>query len=174
MQLDRKFSQFEEDCKKKTDLKKKWDNEIFQCDPLRIWQADEHLSLDDILTPGQLWSTSQFRWAYPKTAQFLEKATAYEKSFSAIYCDTFLSNGGIVGKWSYEKPHIVDKSKRKQMWTKMWNHVKRRTVPDEQGGIDRITSQVLGILDISPVVATILLASTPKWVFPFIECNLYA
>ena|ERR1700761_4859915 len=162
MQLDRKFSQFEEDCKKKTYLKRKWDNEIFKCDPFSIWHPDDEMSLDDILAPDQLWSTPQFRWAYPKTAKFLEKATAYEKSFSAIYCDTFFSNGEIVGKWTYEKPHAVDKTKRKPMWIKMWNHVKRRTISDEQGGIDRIASQVLGILDISPIVATILLASTPK------------
>jgi len=54
------------------------------------------------------------------------------------------------------------------MTERMWDILKRRMVVDVSEGDskagERLPSRVLRIMDVSPVVAAILLVSTPKWV----------
>ncbi|KAH8762417.1 hypothetical protein BGZ57DRAFT_904093 [Hyaloscypha finlandica] len=168
-------------------------------DPLQDWPPDEDRNLYDILSPvseeqEQLWTTWQYQAAYPNTADFLAKATSkppriqpipkdvltsVKKSRSRVSYYSFLQTGEepVVEKWSSEDPVAEEPGMQVPMPQRLWNIVQRRVVADRTGNSgrvgERLPSRLLCIEDISPVVAAILLASTPKSVVssvsPFLE-----
>ena len=166
--LDPKHTQFQDIRKNKWEIREQWHNEILEWDPLDNWPLDDNRSLNDILSVEQLWTTWQYQAAYPNTAKFLAKATSSEKSRSLVYHNLFFPTGELVEQWSSEKPYAEEREKKRPMPERMWDIVKRRMVvdrPEESGRVrERLPSRLLRIMDISPVVAAILLASTPKWV----------
>ena len=165
--LDPKYTQFQDGRERKREIRGQW-HEILEWDPLNNLPQDDDRSLYDILSAEQLWTTWQYRAAYPNAAIFLAKATCSEKSRSLVCYDSFFPTGEIVEKWSSETPYAEERENRRLMPERMWDMVKRRMVadkPEESGGVgERLPSRVLRIMDISPAVATVLLASTPKWV----------
>ncbi|KAH0565503.1 hypothetical protein GP486_001097 [Trichoglossum hirsutum] len=180
--LDPKYVQFQDSRERKREIRRQWHDEILEWDPLDNWPPeplDDDRSLYDILSVGQLWTTWQYQAAYPNTAKFLEKSTLPGKSRSLVCCDSFFPTGEIVERWSSETPDTeeIEGRKPRSMPERMWDVVKRRIVVDKSeisGNLEeRLPSRLLRIMDISPVVATILLASTPKNVAsnisPFLE-----
>jgi hypothetical protein len=161
--LDPKHTQFQDIRKSKREIREQWHNEILEWDPLDNWLPDDDRNLRDILSGEQLWTTWQYQAAYPNTAKFLAKATSSEKSRSLVYYDSFFPTGEKVKHWSSERPYADERENER-----MWDILKRRMEVDipegdsKAGG--RLPSRVLRIMDVSPVVAAILLASTPKWV----------
>ena len=174
LMLDPTYVQFQDSRQRKREIKGQWHNEILKWNPLQNWPPDDERSFHDILPPVsveqlELWTTWQYRAAYPNTEKFLAKATYTEKSRSIVTCDSFFPTGEIVEKWSSGE-HYPERTGRKvPMPVRMWDIVKRRIVVDRTGESGRVgkrlPSRLLCILDISPVIALILLASTPKLVF---------
>jgi hypothetical protein len=168
--LDPKHTQFQDIRKSKREIREQWHNEILEWDPLDNWLPDDDRNLCDILLGEQLWTTWQYQAAYPNTAKFLAKATSSEKSRSLVYYDSFFPTGEIVERWSSERPYADERENKRPMTERMWDILKRRMVEERSEGDskagERLPSRVLRIVDVSPVVAAILLASTPKWVSP--------
>jgi hypothetical protein len=171
LMLDPKYIQFQDNRQREREIKGQWRNEILKWDPLQNWPPDDDSSLCDILSPvtvEPLWAAWQFRAAYPNTAKFLAKATSSEKSRSLVSYCSFFQTGEIVEQWRSEEPYAEKMGKKVPMAERMWNVVKRRIVVDRSGefgrGKERVPSRLLCIIDISPVIAAILLTSTPKWV----------
>jgi hypothetical protein len=169
LMLDPKYIQFQESRQKSREIKAQWHNEILKWDPLQNWPPDDDRSLDDIFSPDPvepLWSTWQYRAAYPNTAKFLKKATSAEKSRSLVSCYSFFRTGETVEQWSSENPYVKRRGRNVTMPERMWDIVKRRIVVDIPGGLgrveERLPSRLLCIVDLSPIIAAILLASTPK------------
>jgi hypothetical protein len=160
--LDGKLSRFEDDRKVKDDIRRIWDSEILRWDPENDWPEHEHRSLDKILISQHPWTTHEFRWAYPKTAEFLNAALSSEKSLSTIQYESFFPDGQLIGTWSCTTPHAVRGKNRKRMLADMWNHFKQHTFPAGADGRIKVASRLLCVTDLSPIVATIMLASTPK------------
>jgi hypothetical protein len=167
--LDGKLRRFEDDRKVKDDIRRTWDKEILRWDPELDWPEHEHRSLDEILISQRPWTNPEFRWAYPKTAEFLNAALSCEKSLSTIQYESFLPNGQLTSTWSCTTPHTVRGKNRKLMLADMWRHVKQHTFPVGADGQSRVASRLLCVTDISPIVAIILLASTPKYVLGVIH-----
>ena len=166
--LDPKHTQFQDIRKSKQEIREQWHNEILEWDPLDNWLPDDDRNLCDILLGEQLWTTWQYQAAYPNTAKFLAKATSSEKSRSLVYYDSFFPTGEIVEQWSSERPYADERENRRPMIERMWDILKQRMVVERSEGDSkpggRLPSRVLRIMDVSPAVAAILLASTPKWV----------
>lgn len=166
--LDPKHTQFQDTRKSKREIREQWHNEILEWDPLDNWLPGDDRNLSNILLGEQLWTTWQYQAAYPNTAKFLAKATPSEKSRSLVYYDSFFPTGEIVEQWSSERPYAGERESKRPMAERMWEILKRRVVVDGPGGDggagEHLPSRVLRITDVSPVVAAILLASTPKWV----------
>jgi hypothetical protein len=166
--LDPEYMKFQDGRERKREIRGQWHNEILKWDPLENWPPDDDRSLYDVLSTEQLWKTWQYAAAYPNTEKFLRKATCSEKSRSLVYYDSFFPTGELVYQWSSEPTHAGDGGKKRSMPESMWDIVKRRMVVergDEPGRVrERLPSRVLRIMDISPAVAAVLLASTPKWV----------
>jgi hypothetical protein len=169
LHLDPTYTQFQESSERKREIRGQWHDEILRWNPLGDWPLDDKRPLDDILSikePPELWTTWQYQAAYPNTAKFLAKATSAEKSRSVVYYDSFFQTGEKVEQWSSEDPYGTRTGKKVSMPERMWDIVKRRIVvgrPEETGGVrERLPSRLLRIIDISPVIAAILLASTPK------------
>jgi hypothetical protein len=164
--LDPKHTQFQDSRERKREIRGQWHNEILKWDPLDNWTPDDNRSLYDILSVEQLWTTWQYKAAYPNTAKFLAKATSSEKSRSLVYYDSFFPTGELVQQWSSETPYAEERERKRTMPKRMWDIVKQRMVvhrPKESGRVrERLPSRLLRIMDISPVVAAILLASSPK------------
>jgi hypothetical protein len=170
LQLDPKCIQFQDTRESKREIRKQWHDEILKWDPLGNWLPDDDRNLCDILQGEQLWTTWQYQAAYPNAAKFLAKASSSEKSRSQVHYDSFFPTGEIVEQWDSET-YCADKRNNKNLLTeRMWDVVKRRMVVDRSKGYgragDHLPSRVLRIVDVSPVVAAILLLSTPKWVSP--------
>jgi hypothetical protein len=166
--LDPKYIQFQDSRQREREVKGQWRNEILKWNPLQNWPPDDDSRLCDIFSTDKaepLWATWHFRAAYPNTAKFLAKVTPTERSRSIVSCCSFFRTGEIVEQWSSEKPN---RGRRGPMVERMWNIVKRRIVVDRPGEFgrakERLPSRLLCIVDISPAIAAILLASTPKWV----------
>jgi hypothetical protein len=167
LRLDPNYIQFEESRQRRREIKGQWHDEILKWDPLMNWPADEDRSLYEIVSAEQLWTSWQYRAAYPNTAKFLAKATSAEKSRSTVSCHSFLQNGKMVEKWSSDDPYAKLPGRRRiSMPERMWDIVKRRILVDRIGEFgpvgERLPSRLLCVVDISPVIAAILLASTPK------------
>jgi hypothetical protein len=164
--LDPKHTQFQNTRKSKREIREQWHNEILEWDPLDNWLPDDDRSLRDILSGEQLWTTWQYQAAYPNAAKFLARATASEKPRSLVCYGSFFPTGEIVEQWSSERPYADARENKRPMTERMWNILKRRMVVDRSEGDSkagkRLPSRVLRIMDISPAVAAILLASTPK------------
>jgi hypothetical protein len=186
--LDPKYIEFQDSRQRKREIERQWHDEILMWDPLQDWPSDEDRSLYDILSPvsveqEQLWTTWQYQAAYPNTADFLAKATSkppriqripkdvltsVKNSRSRVSYYSFLQTGKetVVETWSSEDPVAEEPGKKVPMPQRMWNTVQRRVVADRTGKSgrvrERLPSRLLCIEDISPVVAAILLASTPK------------
>jgi hypothetical protein len=173
LQLDPTYTEFQESSERKREIRGQWHDEILKWNPLGDWLPDENRHLDDIFSikePPELWTTWQYQAAYPNTAKFLAKATSAEKSRSVVYYDSFFQTGEKVEQWSSEDPYGTRTGKKMTMPERMWDIVKRRMVvdrPGQSGNVrERLPSRLLRIVDISPVIATILLASTPKYNTP--------
>ncbi len=170
--LDPKHTQFQDIRKSKQEIREQWHNEILEWDPLDNWLPDDDRNLRDILLGEQLWTTWQYQAAYPNAAKFLAKATSSEKSRSLVYYDSFFPTGEIVQQWSSERPYGDERENKKPMTERMWDILKQRMAAERSEGDskagERLPSRVLRIMDISPIVATILLASTPKWVILYV------
>jgi hypothetical protein len=168
--LDPKYTQFQDGRERKREIRGQWHNEILEWDPLDNWPPDDDRSLYDIFSGKPLWTTWQYQAAYPHTAKFLAKATSSEKSRSVVYYDSFFRTGELVEQWSSETPCAEVTEKKGPMPERMWDVVKRRIVVDRSEGSGRVgqrlPSRLLRIMDISPAVAAILLASTPTCVIP--------
>ena len=160
--LDGKLSRFEDDRKVKDNIKRTWDSEILIWEPELDWPGHDYRSLDEILISQHPWTTHEFRWAYPKIAEFLNAAPSCEKSLSTIQYESFFPNGQLIGTWSCTKPHAVRGKNRRLMLADMWSHIKQHTFPVGADGRSKVASRLLCVTDISPIVLTILLASTPK------------
>lgn len=164
--LDPKYTQFQDSRERKREIRGQWHNEILKWDPLDNWTPDDNRSLYDILSIEQLWTTWQYKAAYPNTAKFLAKATSSEKSRSLVYYDSFFPTGELVQQWSSETSYAEERERKRTMPKRMWDIVKQRMVvdrPKESGRVrERLPSRLLRIMDISPVVAAIVLASSPK------------
>jgi hypothetical protein len=186
--LDPKYIEFQDSRQRKREIERQWHDEILKWNPLQNWPPDEDRSLYDILSPvsveqEQLWTTWQYQAAYPNTADFLAKATSkppriqripkdiltsVKNSRSRVSYYSFLQTGEetVVEKWSSEDPVAEETGKKVPMPQRMWNIVQRRVVADRTGKSgrvgERLPSRLLCIEDISPVVAAILLASTPR------------
>jgi hypothetical protein len=164
--LNPKYIEFQESGERKREIRGQWHNEILEWDPLSNWPPNDYRSLRDIFSAEQLWSTWQHQAAYPNTAKFLQKATFSEKSRSVVWYDSFFPTGERVEQWSSETPYILEKGHKRLMTERMWDIVKRRVVVDvseESGRVgERLPSRLLRIMDLSPAIAVILLASTPK------------
>lgn len=74
----------------------------------------------------------------------------------------FKLDGKLIGIWSCTMPPVVIVKERKLMLADMWSHVKQHTFPLGADGRRKVVSRLMCVTDISPIVATILLASTPK------------
>jgi hypothetical protein len=166
--LDPKYTQFQDSRERKREINQQWHSEILEWDPLANWFPNDDRSLYEVFLGDPLWTTWQYQSAYPVTAKFLAKATYSEKSRSLVYYDSFFQSGEVVEQWNSERASAQETEKKGPMPEKMWDMVRRRIVvdkPDESGRTrERLPSRLLRIMDISPVVAAILLASTPKCV----------
>jgi hypothetical protein len=171
LMLDPTYVQFQDSRQRKREIKGQWHNEILKWNPLQNWPPDDERTFNDIFPPvsvEQLWTAWQYRAAYPNTGKFLAKVTSAEKSRSIVTCDSFFPTGEIVEKWSSEEHYAKRTGRKVPMPERMWEIVKRRPVVDRTGEFgkveERLPSRLLRILDISPVIAAILLTSTPKLV----------
>jgi hypothetical protein len=169
LQLDPTYTEFQESSERKREIRGQWHDEILAWDPSGDWPPDDNRRLDEIFSAEHspaLWTTWQYQAAYPNTAKFLAKATSAEKSRSVVYYDSFFQTGEKVEQWSSEDPYGTRTGKKVSMPERMWDSVKRRIVvdrPEASGSVrERLPSRLLRIVDISPVIAAILLASTPK------------
>jgi hypothetical protein len=167
--LDPAYIEFQESRRRKREIKGQWHDEILKWNPLQNWLPEDDRSLDDILSPvsvKQLWDNWQYRAAYPNTEKFLARAISAEKSRSLVSYYSFFRTGETVKQWSSEDPYIERTGRKVPVPERMWNVIRRRIVVDrsrECGRVgERLPSRLLCIVDISPVIAAILLASTPR------------
>ena len=126
------------------------------------WPEGSDRQIAALLSQEQLWNKWNYQMAFPHLAKFLAKTSLNEKSLSQIYYESFFPSGEKVDQWSSSegraRRRILDHKK-------MWDHVKRRIVAGASDRTGRVggclPSRLLHIIDLSPIVAAILLGSTP-------------
>ena len=166
--LDPNYIQFQDSRRRKSEIEEQWHNEILRWDPLRDWPLNDDRNFCDILLPdsAKLWTTWQYRAAYPNAAKFLARATTAEKSRSIVSCSSFFQNGEVVERWNSEDPYVKRAGMRVSMPERMWDIVKRRTLMNRREKFgrtgERLPSRLICVVDMSPAIAAILLESTPK------------
>ena len=164
--LDPKYIEYQESGERRKEIRGQWHNEILEWDPLSNWPPNDYRSLHDVFETENLWRTWQYKAAYPNTTKFLQKATHSEKPRSVVWYDSFFPTGEIAERWSSETHYTQEKGRKRLMTERMWDIVKRRVLVDgseESGRVgERLPSRLLRIMDLSPTIAVILLASMPK------------
>lgn len=186
--LDPRYIDFQDSRQRKREIERQWHDEILKWDPLTNWPPDDDRSLYEILSPfsidqEQPWTTWQYQAAYPKTANFLVQATSpprgnqdipqyilssVKKSRSIVSYYSFFQTGDLVENWSSKDPYTQKLGKKLPIPERIWEIVRHRRVAgrasEAETAGERIPSRLLCIVDLSPVIAAILLASTPKYV----------
>lgn len=145
---------------KEEEQKRVWQNEILSYhndDLLRSYYWRKSLSIEQLLSPTRPWNTWSYRAAYPKLSAFLAKASLNEASRSQVLCEDF-TDDGRVSRWESTEGVLNHAS--------LWDAIGTR-LDDRQDGTassynGTALSRILRIVDLSPIVASIVLGSTPR------------
>ncbi|KAL2001264.1 hypothetical protein VTN02DRAFT_1971 [Thermoascus thermophilus] len=156
---------------KEEEQRRVWQNEILSYhndDLLRSYYWRKGLSIEQLLSPTRPWNTWSYRAAYPKLSAFLAKASLTEASRSQVLCEDF-TDDGRVSRWESTEGVLNHAS--------LWDAIGTR-LDDRQDGTassynGSALSRILRIVDLSPIVASIVLGSTPRVnlskIAPFLE-----
>ncbi|KAI9802662.1 MAG: hypothetical protein M1825_002684 [Sarcosagium campestre] len=163
---------------KNEEFKRQWREEII---PYRVnddikglrkqfaWREGHPLEV--VLSPSRPWNSWSYRASYPKLAAFLAKASLGERSKSQVLTEDF-GLGGAVSRWE-SGDGVLDH-------VSLWEELRTRCFPrsedpaDSLGGTEyAAVSRMVRVSDISPLVASLLLGSTPTMnlysIAPFLE-----
>ncbi|KAJ9232409.1 hypothetical protein DTO166G5_4729 [Paecilomyces variotii] len=141
--------------------KRIWQEEILPCRDeqlLRSFIWRKGLTLEDLLSPNRPWNTWSYHAAYPNLSTFLSSVSLNEASKSQVLCEDF-NERGLVSRWQSTEGILNHAS--------MWSAI--GTCPDEKNADSELTvnasdafSRILRIVDLSPIVTSVLLGSTPR------------
>ncbi|KAI9670852.1 MAG: hypothetical protein M1817_003737 [Caeruleum heppii] len=149
------------------EYKRQWEEEIL---PYRVNRNTDGLlrafawrngrSLEQVLSPERAWNSWSYRASYPKLSAFLAQASLSEKSKSQVLAEDF-GEDGSVAKWE-STGGILDHAS-------LWEALRSRCFARSEDTADvadvnepGAPSRMLRVVDLSPVVASLLLGSTPK------------
>jgi len=146
---------------KEEEQKRVWQNEILRYhdeDLLKSFYWRKGLPLEQLLSPNRPWNTWSYRAAYPKLSAFLAKASLNESSRSQVLCEDF-NDSGPVSRWESTEGVLNHAS----LWDAIGTRLDDRPEGTESyNGPPMALSRILRIVDLSPIVASIVLGSTPR------------
>lgn len=158
LSLDSKYLQRQDGNRTRRQIRQQWRNEILQCVPIFGETATD--SLEEVITNNPLWSRKEFGWAYPQSFVFLGAVSvttiqAILSSCTVRYYNPYLPIGrGRFGGMELLEFATSEKN-RVPVPEQLWEIMQRAPV-----GLHR--SRTLCITDLSPAIAAILIASTPR------------
>lgn len=135
-----------------------------------VWRKG--LTLDQLSSPQRPWNRWQYQLSYPRLSAFLKDAAADNSSRSQVICED-LNDRGKVSRWE-SKHGILDQQS-------LWRSISTRSEPRRShasvvnGSFSTSASTCIGsdyelmalsrnmrVLDLSPMVAAMILGSTPR------------
>lgn len=140
----------------------------------RIWQEeilpfrDEHLlrsfiwrkglTLEELLSPNRPWNTWSYRAAYPNLSKFLSNVSLNEYSKSQVLCEDF-NEIGLVSRWQSTEGVLNHVS----LWATIGTRGDGKNEDSESNiKASDAFSRILRIVDLSPIVTSLVLGSTPR------------
>ena len=158
LSLDSKYLQLQEENRTRRQIRQQWQNEILQCAPLFGEIATD--SLEEVITNNPSWSRKEFSWAYPEASKFLRTVSvatiqAILSCCTVRYYNPYLpiARGRFGGMELLE--FATSEKSRVPVPEQLWEIMQRAPM-------DFHRSRTLCITDLSPAIAAILMASTPR------------
>lgn len=170
LELDPRHIKHQEVCERQREIRKQWLDEIL---PTRPIFEDQVLggSLDGYLSNKTPWSGPEYSWAYPKTRAFLSEAEKSAKSKLSsctvwYYNPRRANNRRDPGGLEKIVP-LRENGKRLSVPERLWSIIQQQKRAEWRlGGTTEmanvVKSRTICAMDISPAVAAILLAITPR------------
>ena len=135
-----------------------------------VWRKG--LTLDQLLSPHRPWNRWQYQLSYPRLSSYLQGAAEDQSSRTQVICED-LNDRGKVSRWE-SKEGVLDQRS-------LWHSISTRTeprksrsstasangnsnghgVPDTDNVLYAL-SRNLRVLDLSPMVAAMILGATPR------------
>lgn len=118
-------------------------------------------TLDNVLNWRRTWSSWSYEGAYPCFSQFLKRA---EEMDVASRCSILVEDVDIPNKVT--KRYLFRDTAVDQNHHELWETIKQRPIWDktDMRGTATATVRLMQIIDLSPMVLSCILGSTPKYV----------
>lgn len=117
----------------------------------------EAMSLAQLLSQHRPWEWWAYRASYPKFSALLQDASLTESSRSRVSCEDF-DLSATVRRWD-SAGNVLD---QESLWSAMRTRAGRANVHEDVSQ-DITPSRMVRVIDLSPIVAAIILGSTPKY-----------